>query len=62
MHSTRSFNGSSQETFKESVAMFVNAVLKNKYAKYRAVFDETLLAIFLHRLKVLSLAFTLSLP
>mgnify|MGYP006950272810 CR=1 FL=1 len=42
--------------------MFVNAILKNKFAKYRTVFDETLLAIFLHRLKVLSLAFTLCLP
>jgi len=42
--------------------MFVNAVLKNKFAKYKAVFDDTLLGLFLHRLKVLSLAFTLELP
>ena len=41
--------------------MFVNALLKNKFAKYRAVFDETLISIFLHRLKILSLAFTLRL-
>lgn len=56
------YNGSNSDTFKESVAMFVNAILKNKFAKYKAVFDETLLTIFLHRLKVISLAFTLSLP
>jgi hypothetical protein len=56
------YNGSNLDTFKESVAMFVNAILKNKFAKYKAVFDETLLSIFLHRLKVISLAFTLSLP
>lgn len=47
---------------KESVAMFVNAILKNKFAKYKSVFDETLLAMFLHRLKVVSLAFTLEMP
>jgi hypothetical protein len=39
--------------------MFANAVLKNKFAKYKVVFEETLLGLFLHRLKVVSLAFTL---
>ena len=36
--------------------MFCNAVMKNKFAKYRQVFDETLLGLFLNRLKVLPLA------
>jgi len=39
--------------------MFINALLKNKYAKYKPIFDETLLGLFLHRLKVISLAFIL---
>lgn len=39
----------------------MNAVLKNKFAKYKSVFDETLLGLFLHRLQVHSLAFTLEL-
>jgi hypothetical protein len=42
--------------------MFVNAVLKNKFAKYKTVFDETLLSLFLHRLKVMSLVYTVDLP
>lgn len=42
--------------------MFVNAVLKNKFAKYKTVFDETLLGLFLHRLKVMSLVYTIDLP
>ena len=46
---------------KEETAMFVNAVLKNKFAKYKVVFEETLLGLFLHRLKDVSLAFTLEL-
>lgn len=44
---------------KESVAMFLNAILKNKFAKYKSTFDETLLGLFLHRLKVVQLALTL---
>ena len=39
--------------------MFLNAVLKNKFAKYKSTFDETLLGLFLHRLKVVQLAVTL---
>ena len=30
--------------------------MKNKFAKYKQVFDETLLGLFLSRLKVLSLS------
>jgi hypothetical protein len=39
--------------------MFINAVLKNKFAKYKQVFDETLLSLFLHRCKALCLLQTI---
>lgn len=55
------YNASSADQVKESIAMFANAVLKNKFAKYKTVFDDTLLGLFLHRLQVHSLAFTLEL-
>ena len=38
--------------------MFINAILKNKFAKYKSIFDETLIGLFLHRCKALSLAHT----
>jgi hypothetical protein len=44
---------------KESVCMFLNAILKNKFAKYKSTFDETLLGLFLHRLKIIQLGLTL---
>ena len=44
------------EAFKESVCMFINAILKSKFAKYKQMFDETLISLFLHRSKSLYLA------
>ena len=35
--------------------------MKNKYAKYKQVFDECLLGLFLARLKILTLAHSLEL-
>ena len=35
--------------------------MKNKYAKYKQVFDESLLGLFLSRLKILTLAHSLNL-
>ena len=35
--------------------------MKNKFAKYKQVFDETLLGLFLSRLKVMTLAHSLEL-
>jgi len=49
------------EVYKEILALYVNAVVKNKFAKYKLVFDETLLGLFLSRLKVLSLLSSLNL-
>ncbi len=49
----QSYNAANQDTMKESVCMFLNAILKNKFAKYKSTFDETLLGLFLHRLKVI---------
>ena len=36
--------------------------MKNKFSKYKQVFDETLLGLFLSRLKIISLAHQLDLP
>lgn len=44
---------------KESICMFLNAILKNKFSKYKSTFDETLLGLFLHRLKIIQLGLTL---
>jgi hypothetical protein len=35
--------------------------MKNKFAKYKQVFDETLIGLFLSRLKIISLANSLEL-
>ena len=55
------YNASKSDSVYEAVALFVNALLKNKFAKYRQVFDELLLALFIHRLKILPFAATLDL-
>jgi len=56
------YNASNQAFLKDSISVYVNALLKSKFAKYKQIFDDTLLGLFLHRLKVLQLAFTLNLP
>jgi hypothetical protein len=55
------YNASKSDSVFETVAMFVNALLKNKFAKYKHVFDEILLGLFTHRLKILPFATTLGL-
>ena len=48
--------------FKDAVAIISNALLTQKTAKYKKqVFDEMLLGIFLHRLKILNVANVLEL-
>lgn len=54
-----SYNAANMDSMKESLAMFMNALLKNKFAKYKSTFDETLLGLFLHRLKAIPLAVSL---
>jgi hypothetical protein len=50
------FLGNQLDSYKETVVFFVNAILKNKFCKYRQVFDETLLGLFLSRMRVLDFA------
>ena len=40
------------DQYKETLCFFMNAILKNKFCKYRPVFDETLLGLFLSRMRV----------
>jgi hypothetical protein len=47
--------------YKEIIVLYANAVMKNKFAKYKQVFDETLIGLFLSRLKIISLANSLEL-
>jgi len=56
-----SFHGNQTELYKENVVLVLNAMMKNKFAKYKQVFDEVLLGLFLSRMKVLSMAHTLEL-
>lgn len=37
----------------------MNALLKRKFCKYRQVFDETLLGLFLSRMSILGIVFSL---
>jgi hypothetical protein len=43
------------DIYKDTLVLYVNAVVKNKFAKYKLVFDETLLGLFLSRLRILCL-------
>ena len=43
------------------MCFFINAILKNKFCKYRQVFDETLLGLFLSRMRVLPFTTSLKL-
>ena len=55
------YQGNRSQLYRECIALYANAVMKNKFAKYRQVFDETLLGLFLSRLKILTLAHSLEL-
>jgi hypothetical protein len=39
----------------------MNAILKRKFAKYKQVFDETLAGLFMSRMSILPLLFSLNL-
>lgn len=51
----------SVDTYKEMLTFFINTLLKRKMHKYRSIFEETLLGLFLSRLKVLPLIHALGL-
>ena len=47
------FIGANQENFKDNLVFFSNTLLRRKFSKQKHVFDETLIGLFLARLKVL---------
>ena len=55
------YQGNRTQLFRECLTLYANAVMKNKFAKHKQVFDETLLGLFLSRLKILTLAHSLDL-
>ena len=46
------FIGNHYENFKDNLVYFSNTLLRRKYSKQKHVFDETLIALFLNRLKI----------
>lgn len=55
------FQGNRIQLFRECLTLYANAIMKNKFAKYKQVFDESLLGLFLSRLKIMTLAHSLDL-
>jgi len=55
------YQGNRSQLYRECLTLFSNAVMKNKYAKYKQVFEEVLLGLFLSRMKIVSLAHSLEL-
>ena len=49
------------EVYKETVVFFSNAILKRKFCKYKQVFDETLLGLFLSRISIFGIVHALDL-
>ena len=47
------FIGANQENFKDNLVFFSNTLLRRKFSKQKHVFDETLIGLFLSRLKAL---------
>ena len=55
------YQGNQLNLFRECIAVISNALIKRKFSKAKPVFDETLLGLFLSRLKVIGLAHSLEL-
>lgn len=47
------FMGNQQETFRDNLVFFLNTLLRRKFSKQKHVFDETLIGLFLCRLKAI---------
>jgi hypothetical protein len=47
--------GGSVDTYKEMLMFYMNTLLKRKILKYKQVFEETLLGLFLHRMSILNM-------
>lgn len=55
------YQGFHLDTYKEVVTFYMNAILKRKFTKYKQVFDETLLGLFLSRMSILGILFSINL-
>lgn len=55
------FRGNQLDIYKETIAFYINTILKRKYTKQKQVFDETLLGLFLSRMSILGIIFSLNL-
>lgn len=51
----------SVDTYKEMICFYMNTLLKRKILKYKQVFEETLLGIFLQRMSVLNMVHNMGL-
>ena len=47
------FMGNQQETFKDNLVFITNTLLRRKFSKQKHIFDETLIGLFLCRLKII---------
>jgi hypothetical protein len=47
------FDGANSDQYRDNLVFFCNTLLRRKFSKQKHVFDETLLGLFLSRLKVL---------
>jgi len=55
------FLGNQQELFQDIFIQYANAILLKKFSKQKQVFDETLLGLFLSRMSVFGILFSLNL-
>jgi len=49
------------DTYKEFLTFYLNTILKRKMHKYRSVFEEALIGLFLSRLRILGVVPNLNL-
>jgi hypothetical protein len=55
------YQGNQLDVYKEVITYYINGLLKRKFSKYKQVFDETLMGLFLSRISVLGIIFSLNL-
>lgn len=49
------------DVYKEVIILYMNAILKRKFRKQKQIFDETLLGLFLSRMQIMGILFSLNL-
>ena len=55
------YQGNQSDQYNDVLVFYVNTLLKKKLSKHREVFDETLLGLFLSRMAVLGIVYSLNL-